>query len=204
MLAVLMLAGGLAPSAQAQDDVMRQAMEGYRNLNSLTAKVTRTVHNDMVANDKVTRGTFYFKKPARMCVSTNGGKDMLLTDGESFTIVQDGRPTTATGRGNSSLTPLVNAIKGIASGNSDVDLSDVADVDMERQGDKLIMTIAPIVRNATERRKMLFQSYVITIDQKAGQLRSIRLNGKGSNYEQYDFSDFQFDAPVSDSVFEVR
>lgn len=188
--------------SQAQDqDVMKQAMEGYKNLTSMTAKVTKKVHNEMVTKDVMTNGTFYFKKPAKMCISTNNGKDKLLTDGESFTIVQDGKASTASAKGNSALSPLVTAIKSITSGKSDTDLSDVADVDMERDGDLMIMTIAPIVKKAADRKKMLYQSFVITIDQKAGLLKSVRLNGKGKNYEQYNFSDFKMDAKVDDAVF---
>lgn len=191
--------------SQAQDqDVMQQAMAGYKNLTSMTAKVKKTVHNEMVTKDVVTNGTFYFKKPAKMCVSTNGGKDKLVTDGENFTIVQDGNATTANAKGNAALSPLVTAIKSITSGNGDTDLSDFADVDMERNGDLLTMTITPIVKKAADKKKMLYQSFVITIDQKAGLLKSIRLNGKGKNYEQYDFSDFKMDAKFDDSVFAVK
>ena len=185
----------------AQDaDVMKQAMEGYKNLTAMTAKVKKTVHNEMVTKDVVTIGTFYFKKPAKMLISTNGGKDKLMTDGETFTLVQDGKASTASGKGNSALTPLVTAIKGITSGQ-DTDLSDVADVDMEREGDKMIMTIAPIVKKAADRKKMLYQSFVLTIDTKAGELRSVRLNGKGKNWDLYEFSDFNMKAKVDDSVF---
>lgn len=191
--------------SQAQDqDVMKQAMEGYKNLTSMTAKVTKKVHNEMVTKDVETSGMFYFKKPAKMCISTNNGKDKLMTDGENFTIVQDGKANTASGKGNSALTPLVTAIKNITSGKGDTDLSDVADVDMERDGNLMIMTISPIVKSAAERKKMLYQSFVITIDQKAGLLKSVRLNGKGKNYEQYNFSDFKMDVKVDDAVFSTK
>lgn len=191
--------------SRAQDqDVMKQAMEGYKNLTSMTAKVTKKVHNEMVTKDVETSGMFYFKKPAKMCISTNNGKDKLITDGENFTIVQDGKANTASGKGNSALTPLVTAIKNITSGKGDTDLSDVADVDMERDGNLMIMTISPIVKSAAERKKMLYQSFVITIDQKAGLLKSVRLNGKGKNYEQYNFSDFKMDVKVDDAVFSTK
>lgn len=194
----------VACSLWAQDDVMQQAMEGYKNLTSLTAKVTKTVHNTMVTKDQVSTGTFYFKKPAMMCISTNGGKDKLLTDGASFTIVQNGKPATANGKGNSALGPLVDAIKGITSGNADTDLSDVADVDMERNGNLVVLTVTPIVKNAAERRKMMFQSFVITVDTKVGELRSVRLNEKGENYQLYTFSNFQKDVRIDDAVFSVK
>lgn len=182
-------------------DLMKQAMEGYKTMSSAKANVKKTVHNEMVTKDVVTTGTFYFKKPAKLCITTNGGKDKLVTDGSTFTIVQNGKATSASGKSNSSLTPLVNAIQGITSGNTETDLSDVADVDMERNGNLMVMTVTPITKSAAERKKMMFQSFVITIDQKAGMLKSIRLNGKGKNYEQYDFSNFQMNCQVDDSVF---
>lgn len=190
---------------QAQDqDVMKQAMEGYKKINSMTASVKKTTHNTMLAKDQVTTGTFYFKKPAKMCISTNGGKDKLVTDGEKFTIVQDGQASTASGGGNSSLGPLVDAIKNITSGNEDTDLSDVADIDMERDEKSMTMTITPITRNAAERRKLVYQSFVIVIDTQAGELRSVRLNGKSGNYDLYELSNYKMDAPVADTVFEVK
>ena len=192
-------------TVQAQDqDVMKQAMEGYQKINSMTASVKKTVHNTMLTKDQVTTGTFYFKKPAKLCISTNGGKDKLVTDGETFTIVQDGKASTASGGGSSSLGPLVDAIKNITSGNQDTDLSDVADIDMERDATSMTMTITPITRNAAERRKLVYQSFVIVIDTKAGELRSVRLNGKSGNYDLYELSNYKMDAAVADSVFEVK
>lgn len=201
LIVIFALSLGCSMSFAQQADVMKQAMEGYKNLSTLTSKVTKRVHNEMVTKDVVTTGTFYFKKPAKICITTNEGKDKLMTDGQTFTIVQNGKASSATGGSNAALAPLINAIKGITSGNQDVDLSELADVDVERNGNLLVMTIAPIVQKAADRKKMLYQSFVITIDQKAGELRSIRLNGKGKNYDQYDFSDFKADVKIDDSVF---
>lgn len=198
-----MLIGCCNDALAQQEDVMQQAMQGYKSLTTVKADVKKTVHNSMVAKDVVTSGTFYFKKPAQMCIATNGGKDKLLTDGERFTIVQNGKPSTTSMKGNNALTPLLTAIKGITQGDTDTDLSDVADVDMEREGDLMIMTIVPITKNAAERRKLLFQSFVITVDGKAGEVRSIRLNEKGQNYQQFDFSNFKHDVKIDDAVFVI-
>lgn len=200
----MIFALSLSASLHAQDNVMQQALEGYKNLTTVKADVKKTVHNTMVAKDVVTTGTFYFKKPAQMCITTNGGKDVLLTDGETFTLVQNGKLMTANAKSNSGLTPLLDAIKGLTQGNTDTDLSDVADVDMERDGDLLIMTIAPITKSAAEKRKLLFSAFVITVDTKAGELKSIRLNEKGQNYQQYDFSNMKRDVKIDDSVFKVK
>jgi len=192
------------PVIAQNEDVMKQAMEGYKSMQSAKSNVKKTTHLEMLAQDMVSTGNFYFKKPAKMAIITNNGNDKLITDGTNFTMVVAGKAVTANGAGNSSMGPLVDVIKGITSGNADTDISDVADVDMERQGNLMIMTVTPIVKSAAERKKMLYQSFVITIDQKAGQLKSIRLNGKGKNWEQYDFSNFQLNCPVDDSVFSVK
>lgn len=201
LMLVFGLCGCVAPQLCAQQDVMKQAAEGYKNLTTVKADVKKTVHNSMVAKDVVSTGTFYFKKPAKMCISTNGGKDKLLTDGEHFTIVQNGKPSTAASKGTSPLTPLIKAMKSIAKGDTETDLSDVADVDMEREGDLVILTIAPITRTAAERKNLMFQSFVITVDSKKGDLKSIRLNEKGKNYQLYEFSNMKRDVKIDESVF---
>lgn len=205
LFALMLLVGSMVSThAWAQNDVMQQAMAGYQQMTSIKANVKKTVHNEMVTKDVVTTGTFYMKKPAMICISTNGGKDKLVTDGTNFTIVQNGKASTASGKGNSSLSPLVNAIQGITNGNANTDLSDVADVDMEREGNNMIMTVTPITKSAAEKKKLIYQSFVITIDQKAGELRSVRLVGKGKNWEQYDLSNYQLNVSIDDSVFSVK
>lgn len=203
VVAALTIMSTFTSTVYAQEgDVMQQVIEAYKNVSSMTANVTKTVHNEMVAKDVVTKGTFYFKKPVKMCISTNNGKDKLITDGETFTLVQDGKASTASGSSNSALTPLINVIKNITNGE-EADLSDVADVDLERNGDQLVMTITPIVKSAAERKKMLYQSFVLTIDQKAGELRSIQLNGKGKNWDKYEFTGYKMNVAVSDEVFKA-
>lgn len=205
MSLIMSLSGTLGGSLFAQqDDVIRQAVEGYKSLTTVKADVKKTVHNTMVAKDVTSNGTFYFKKPAQMCIVTNGGKEKLLTDGEHFTIVQNGKVSAMAGKGNNALAPLIQAVKSITQGNTDTDLSDVADVDMEREGDLMIMTIAPITRSAAEKRKLMFQSFIITVDTKSGDLKSIRLNEKGQNYQQYDFSNFKKEVKIDDSVFNEK
>jgi hypothetical protein len=49
----------------------------------------------------------------------------------------------------------------------------------------------------------MYQSFVVVLDTKAGELKSIRLNENGSNYTLYEFGKFTVDAPVSDSVFNL-
>lgn len=187
----------------AQDaEMMQRAMERYKNMNSLTADVTQTKHNSMVAKDLVSQGNFYFKKPNKMCMTFNNGADMMLMNGDTFSIVKDGVKNTANGGGNEQLQALKTILKNFSAGqDSDIDLSDIADVDMTKKGNLMVMTVTPIITDPKAKRKMMFTSFVVTIDQKAGELKSLRMNEKGQNYTQYDFSNFKLNAPVSDGVF---
>lgn len=189
--------------AFAQDaEMMQKAQERFKSMQTLEANVTMTKHNTMVTKDVTSQGKFYFKKPSRLCMVFNGGKDALLMDGQTFTMITDGKKQSMSGNGNTQLEALKTLMQNFSAGQeSDVNLSDIADVDMERNGNVVTMTITPIVSDPKQKRKQMFQSFVVTIDTKAGELRSVRLNEKGQNYTQYDFSAFKVNAEVKDSVF---
>lgn len=204
LLLVLTFCVGL--HAQSEDgDMMARLQERFKNMQTLTAPVTQTRHNALLTNDVVSKGTFYFKKPASMCLSFNDGADMLLMKGDQFIMVRDGKSSTMSGKGNSQMEALKILLKNFSAGQeSDVSVDDFADVEVEREGDLMIMTIIPRIEDAKARRKMLYSSFVVTVDTKAGALKSIRLNEKGTNYTHYDFGKFQLDVPVDDKVFEVK
>ena len=192
----------IAPAFAQDAEMMQKAQERFKSMQTLEANVTMTKHNTMVTKDVTSQGKFYFKKPSRLCMVFNGGKDALLMDGQTFTMIADGKKQSMSGNGNTQLEALKSLMQNFSAGQeSDVDLSDIADVDMERNGNVVIMTITPIVSDPKQKRKQMFQSFVVTIDTKAGELRSVRLNEKGQNYTQYDFSAFKVNAEVKDNVF---
>ncbi len=206
---VLGLVAGLMAPLQSQQTVRAESqdsevMDKYKNMKTLAADVTMTRHNIALAKDQISKGKFYFKKPDAMVMTFNNGKDMLLMKDGKFTMVSDGKAATASGS-NSQLDALKTMFTSFTTGQeSDVQLEDVADVDAERDGDILTMTITPRISDPKERRKMLYQSYVVVINTKVGDLNSIRLNEKGKNYTQYNFSNFKFDGPVDDAVFTIK
>ena len=186
----------------AQVDVMPQAIASFNVLKTVDANVTRTIHNVMFEKDGKSTGKFYFKKPDKMALSFDNGKDKLIMDGETFAMVKDGKKNTADGKGNDQLKSLTLFLKNLGAGEeSDVELSDIADVDMAKKGNLLIVTVVPIVADAKAKRRQMFSSFIITVDQKEGQLKSLRMNEKGQNYTQYDFSDFKVNGEIDDKVF---
>lgn len=192
--------------ASAQDaELQQKALELFKNTNTIEATAVMTKHNTMVTKDVTSTGKLYFKKPNKMCLTFNGGADMMLMNGDTFTIVNGGNAQSVSGKGNSQFDALKAMAKSLTEGGAEeIDLSDVADVDIERNGNTIVMTIAPIVTDAKAKRKMLFQSFVVTIDTKAMEIRSIRLNEKGQNYTQYDLSNYKLNGTIADAVFTVK
>ncbi|WP_418697818.1 LolA family protein [Bacteroides sp.] len=186
----------------AQDAGMQKAVDRYKNMNTLTATVIQTKHNAAVTQDVASRGYFYFKKPARMCMTFNEGSETLLMDDNTFTMVTDGKKSVAKGKGNNQFESLLAVFKNITAGeDAAVDLSDMADVEMTKHDNICTLTVIPIVSDEKAKRKMMFTSFVLTIDLKSSELKSLRMNEKGKNYTQYDFSNYVFNGTVSDSVF---
>lgn len=192
--------------AFAQDaELMKKAQERYKNMTTLEADVQVTKHNTMLTKDMVSAGKFYFKKPSKMCLSVTDGSEMMLMNGDSFTIVKNGQKQTMNGKGNSQLESFKTLMQNFTAGQeSEVDLSDVADVDMETKGNIVTLTVTPIVSDPKQKRKMMFTSFVIVIDQKASELKSVTMNEKGGNYTKYDFSNFKMNGNISDSVFSAK
>jgi outer membrane lipoprotein-sorting protein len=205
VLAASPLSSGLT-SVQAQDaDIMQKAQERFKNMETLEADVVMTKHNTMVTKDVTSKGKFYFKKPSKMTMSFNDGADMLLMDGQTFTMVKDGKKQTMSGNGNSQLEALKTLLQNFSAGQeSEVDLSDIADVDMERNGDLVVITVTPIVTDAKQKRKMMFTSFVVTVNTKKSELRTVRMNEKGENYTEYEFSNFKVNGNVPDAVFVAK
>ena len=205
VLAASPLSSGLT-SVQAQDaDIMQKAQERFKNMETLEADVVMTKHTTMVTKDVTSKGKFYFKKPSKMTMSFNEGADLLLMDGQTFTMVKDGKKQTMSGNGNSQLEALKTLLQNFSAGQeSEVDLSDIADVDMERNGDLVVITVTPIVTDAKQKRKMMFTSFVVTVNTKKSELKTVRMNEKGENYTEYEFSNFKVNGNVPDAVFVAK
>lgn len=139
-----------------------------------------------------------------MCMTFNEGSEMLLMDDNTFTMVTDGKKNVAKGKGNNQFESLLAVFKNITAGeDAAVDLSDMADVEMTKHDNICTLTVIPIVSDEKAKRKMMFTSFVLTIDLKSSELRSLRMNEKGKNYTQYDFSNYVFNGAVSDTVFNL-
>lgn len=195
---LLVLLPCLALTAQEAD--IRRLAEHYADVQTLSATVTRTRHNVLLAQDEVTRGHFFLKKPGKMCLSFDDNKDMLLMESGTFTLVEQGRRTVAKGRNGQVLGALGSVLRGLFADGSYVP-DEAATVTVEQSGNRCILTVTPLLKNAKEKRRLMFTSFVLTLDNASGRLLSLRMNERGENYTQYDLTGHQPGAAVSDIVF---
>ena len=199
-LLLLTLLPCLALSAQEAD--IRRLAEHYADVQTLSATVVRTRHNAVLTQDEVTRGHFFLKKPGKMCLSFEDNKDMLLMDAGVFTLVQDGRQSVAKGRNGRVLGALGTVLRGLfADGEEDYAPDEAATVAVEQKDGHCILTVTPVLKSDKEKRRLMFTSFVLTLDNATGRLQSLRMNERGENYTQYDLSGHQPGANLSDSVF---
>ena len=195
---LLVLLPCLALTAQEAD--IRRLAEHYADVQTLSATVTRTRHNVLLVQDEVTRGHFFLKKPGKMCLSFDDNKDMLLMESGTFTLVEQGRRTVAKGRNGQVLGALGSVLRGLFADGSYVP-DEAATVTVEQSGNRCILTVTPLLKNAKEKRRLMFTSFVLTLDNASGRLLSLRMNERGENYTQYDLTGHQPGAAVSDIVF---
>jgi outer membrane lipoprotein-sorting protein len=189
----------------AQRADIRKAAERYKTVKSLTTAVTQTRHNEALTEDVVSKGNFYYRKSNTYSMVFKESKEMLLAKGNTFTMVRNGKARTAEakGLGNNPFETLRDVFAAILE-NDSKQLSDVAEVKMEVQGNLCTVTITPVFKDAKVKKRAMFSSCVATVDLKNAELRKLRINEKGRNYTQYDFSNYQLNADFSASVFETN
>lgn len=189
-----------------QAELRKVAISRYKNVSTLTAHVTMTRHNAALTNDVVTKGEFYFKSPNSESMVFASTKDMLLAVGETYTMVKGGkqRAIKANSTGNNPFEVLRDIFTNLFAANGSANLSKMASVQMQKKGNTCIMTVTPNVTDGKAKRRMMYTSCVVTIDMKNAEVKTIRINERGGNYTQYDFSGYVLNASVDNSVFNTK
>ncbi len=185
----------------AQEADIRRMAEEYADVQTLSARVVRTSHNPALAEDVVTQGAFYLKKPGKMCLTFDNNKDMLLMDGTTFTLVQGGRKAVAKGRNGRLMAGLGTVLRALFADGAYQPDAEAMEVKAERQGARCVLTLSPRLASAKEKRRLMFTSFVLTIDTATSRLLSLRMEGRGGSYTQYDLSDYRSGVSVPDEVF---
>lgn len=173
----------------AQTADFKKAVARYASVKTVTAAVTKTTHKNAVARDVVSKGTLTMKAPAEVSIVIEGGKDQLLMKGSDFTMVVGGKRHTTSSKSNPQFASFQTVFESILSGGAK-DISKLSDLTISKQGGNLVLTITPKADSKKAGRRMLFSSFIMTIDSN-GALRSLRLNER-AGYTEYKFSGHQF------------
>lgn len=189
VLLILTLLCQLTISVAQQAD-FQKAVARYKDAANVTASVTKTTHKKAVAKDVISKGTLTMKRPATVSIVIDGGKDQLLMEGSNFTMVVKGKKHKTSSQKNVQFTSFQTVFESILSGGQK-DISKLSDLTVSKQGGNLVLTITPQAADKKSARRMLFSSFVLTIDTKTSELKSLRMNER-AGYTDYAFSGFQF------------
>lgn len=176
--------------AMAQGSDFQRAVSHFKG-HGATAAATRITHKAALANDATAQGTLTMRQPATVEISIDGGKDALLMEGSTFTMTVRGKKHTTTSQQNLQFATFQKVFEGILAGGAQ-DIAALKEVTVKKDGKKLVVTITPEATDKKQQRRMMFSSFVLTIDAATSQLLSLRMNEKADNYTEYTFSNFQF------------
>ena len=174
----------------AQNTDLQKAVAKYKKATTVTAAVTKTSHKDAIAKDVVTKGMLTMKKPAEVGIVIDGGKDQLLMKGSDFTMVVKGKSHKTSSLTNPQFATFQAVFEYILKGGEG-DLSKLSDLAMTKQGSSIVLTITPKADSKKAQRRMLFSSFVLTIDKNTSELKTLRMNERGG-YTEYTFTGYKF------------
>lgn len=182
---------GMGVHAQ-QAELRKTAVNRYKNVSTLTAQVKMTRHNAALTQDAVTKGEFYYKKPNTESMVFKSTNDMLLAEGNTYTMVRGGkkRAVKANGTGNNPFEVLRDVFTNLFVKEGNSPLTNMAAVKLQRQGNVCTMTLLPHAASAKAKRRLMYTSCMVTIDMKTAEIRTLRINERAGNYTQYDFSNY--------------
>ena len=179
----------------AQNADLQKAVAKYKKTTTVTAAATKTSHKDAIAKDVVTKGTLTMKKPADVSISIDGGKDQLIMHGSEFTMVVKGKSHKTSSQTNPQFATFQAVFEYILNGGEGdlsklSDLAKLNDLAVTKQGNNIILTITPKADSKKAQRRMLFSSFVLTIDKNTSELTTLRMNERGG-YTEYTFTGHQ-------------
>lgn len=191
---LLILLSLLPLSLFAQSKDYRQAIAKYKDAHTVTATAIRRRHKAAVAKDETAQGTLTIQQAkSKVNISVNGGKDQLDMQGDNFTMTASGKSHKTSSKTNPQFATFQTVLQSIMTGgNPTTDLSRQPDVSISQSDTEIILTITPQAASAKAQRRLMFTSFVITIDTKTSEIKTLRMNEKGQNYTQYDFSNYNF------------
>lgn len=194
LLLFLMLSLTAVTTAFGQDAAFNQAVAKYKTAKTATAKATMVKHNKAMTKNKTYSGSLYMKDPDKVAIVCDNGKEQLVMNGNTFTMVMGGHKRVASAKTASQFAAFKAVLLGVLNGGK-TDVSKVQGVKLDTEGGDLVVTMTP-----AKEKRMMFTSFVLTIDRKSGALEALTLNSK-RGFTKYTFTNFKFSGSVDDKVF---
>lgn len=142
--------------------------------------VTRTRHQAALTTDAVTTGTLTIRKPDYICISTDGDRDQLIMDGTKFTMTMGGKQHVTDSQQNLQFDTFQKVLHAVINAQP---IPECEDMTVETKNGQRTITITP----STKKKRQMFTSFVLVIDEKTSAFRQLRMNERADNYINYDF-----------------
>lgn len=191
---IILLTLAIALPSAAQEAAFNQAVAKYRTAKTATAKAVMTKHNKSMTKNKTYSGSLYMKSPDKVAIVCDNGKEALIMNGTTFTMVMNGSKHVASAKTAVQFAAFKAVLQSVLNGGK-TDIAKVQGVDLSTDGGNVVITMTP-----TKAKRMMFTSFVLVIDRHSGALESLQMNSK-HGFTKYTFSGFKFGGSVADSVF---
>lgn len=185
----------ISATAFAQSADFNQAVAKYRTAKTATAKVVMVKHNKAMTKNKTYNGSLYMKDPDKVAIVCDNGKEQLVMNGNTFTMAQAGHKRVASAKTASQFAAFKSVLQSVLNGGK-TDITKVSGVKTETEGGDVVVTMTPAAQ-----KRMMFTSFVLTINRKTGALEALQMNSK-RGFTKYTFTNFKFGATVNDKVFQ--
>lgn len=190
ILSLIFLLCTFSVVALGQQVEFQKAVNNFKGTKRVTANVTRIDHKAAVAKDDEVTGIMTIVSPDKMNISVADGKEQLDMNGDNFTMVMRGREHKASSKKDNQFVAFQAVLTAIINGNGS-GIEAVPGVTLSQEGDIITVKMDPTIGQAKKKR-MMFSSFVVTLDAKKGEMLTLRMNGRGKNYTEYSFSGFVF------------
>lgn len=194
ILMLLLLSLAMVQVATAQKTAFAQAVTAYATSKTATAKAVMARQAKAMKKAKTFSGTLYMKAPDKVAIVCAGGKEQLVMNGNTFTMVTAGRKRVASAKTAGQFAAFKAVLQSILGGGK-VDIAKVQGVRTATEGSAVVVTMTP-----AKAKRMMFTSFTLTIDRKTGALETLELKGRGGS-TKYTFTGFHFGGAVDDKAF---
>lgn len=168
-------------------------------ITTLSADVTRISHNVLLTEEATSTGHFYYQSPDKICMTFNEYEDMLLMNGTTYTMIENGKKNVAKGKMQELFGVLQKVLQAVINQSPLPDMTETPDIQVKQEGQTI--QIIPIL-DAKTRRRSPFTSFTITFEAPY-KLKTIRINEKGENYVLYNLSGHVQNGSIDNAIFRL-